>query len=300
MTPSRRPKTGDRRHEWLEGFAVFVCLVALLSALVAAQSRPQRIVSVVPALTEALFAMGAGDQVVGVGSFDRHPKEVASRPRVGGLLDPDMEQIFALRPDLVVLYGSQSDQIEQLTRAGIGVFSYAHGGLADTVSAFRRLGHRVDRRRDAERLVRTIESQLSDVEDRVSGRVRPLVLLVFGREPGSLRNIYASGGVGFLHDMLEAAGGRNVFADVSRESVQLTSEAILTAAPHVIIELTYDDRMTPTTQVAEMAVWNRLSAVPAIRNRRVRLLLGNQFVQPGPRVAEATTAIARTLHPEAF
>ncbi|MDP6580107.1 MAG: helical backbone metal receptor [Vicinamibacterales bacterium] len=280
--------------------ATITCLVGLLSVLVGAQGGPRRIVSVVPALTEALFAIGAGPDVVGVGSFDSHPPEVASRPRVGGLLDPDMEQIFRLRPDLVILYGSQRDQIEQLTRAGIPVFSYAHGGVADTLSVIRQLGTRTGRADDAARVSAAIETQLADVRARVGDRERPRVLLVFGREPGSLRNIYASGGIGFLHDMLEAAGGANVFADVPRESVQLTSEAILTAAPEAIIELTYDDRMTLDTQAAEIAVWNRLSSVPAVRNRRVRLLLGNQFVQPGPRLGDATAAIARALHPEAF
>ncbi|MCH7747661.1 MAG: ABC transporter substrate-binding protein [Acidobacteria bacterium] len=253
-----------------------------------------------PSLTETLFAIGAGPQVVGVGSFDTHPEEVATRPRVGGLIDPDMERIFALRPDLVILHGSQQDQIQQLTRAAIPVFSYTHGGLADTLSVIRELGARTGHATEAERVASEIEERLADVRARTAGRTRPRVLLVFGREPRSLRNIYASGGFGFLHDMLEAAGGDNVFADVQRESVQLTSEAILTAAPDVIIELTYDDRMTPDNQASEIAVWNRLPVIPAVRNGRVHLLLGNQFVVPGPRLAEATAAIAHALHPDAF
>ena len=276
------------------------CLVLVVSVVITAQPRPQRIVSLVPSLTETLFAIGAGPEVVGVGSFDTHPREVATRPRVGGLLDPDMERIFALRPDLVVLHASQQDQIQQLTRAAIPVFSYTHGGLADTLSIIRQLGARTGHTSEADRVAGAIEARLADLRARTGGRTRPRVLLVFGREPRSLRNIYASGRFGFLHDMLEAAGGDNVFAEVQRESVQLTSEAILTAAPDVIIELTYDDRMTPDNQAAEIAVWNRLPAIPAVRNGRVHLLLGNQFVVPGPRLAEATTAIARALHPDAF
>ena len=276
------------------------CLVLIVSVPVTAQPRPQRIISIVPSLTETLFTIGAGPQVVGVGSFDTHPSEVATLPRVGGLIDPDMERIFSLRPDLVILHGSQQDQIQQLTRASIPVFSYTHGGLTDTLSVIRELGARTGHATDAERVVSEIEQRLAGVRARTSGRTRPRVLLVFGREPRSLRNIYASGGFGFLHDMLEAAGGDNVFADVRRESVQLTSEAIVTAAPDVIIELTYNDRMTPDTQAAEIAVWNRLPAIPAVRNKRVHLLLGNQFVVPGPRLAEATAGIARALHPEVF
>jgi iron complex transport system substrate-binding protein len=279
-----------------------ILALAFLTAtgFASAQEQPQRIVSIVPALTEALFAMGAGDQVVGVGSFDTHPPDVAARPRVGGLLDPDMEQIFLLRPDIVVLYGSQRDQTEQLARAGIQVIPYTHGGIDDTLSVISHLGMQIKRPNAAKRLVQSMQAKLKTVRTQVARRERPSVLLVFGREPGALRNIYASGGTGFLHDMLEAAGGRNVFAHIARESLQVTSEAILTAAPDVVIELTYDDRMTPKTRAAEVAVWNRLPAVPAVRSQQVHLFLGNHFVQPGPRLAEATTAIARALHPEAL
>ena len=256
--------------------------------------------SLVPALTEALFVMGAGERVVGVGSFDRHPPEVASRPRVGGLIDPDMERILALRPDLVVLYHTQADQIDQLRRAGIDVFRYRHGSLADTLASLRRLGRRAGRAEAAAEAAASIEARLGEIRRRTRDRARPGVLLVFGREPGSLRSVYASGGAGFLHDLVEAAGGRNVFADIARESVQLTTEAILQAAPDVIVEVTWDDRMTPATRAAEVAAWNRLPALPAVRGGRVHLLLGNQFVQPGPRMAAAAAAIARVLHPDAF
>ena len=290
----------NRRNTAFVVSVVLAVSAALTSGLASGQARPERIVSVVPALTETLFAIGAGDDVVGVGTFDTHPPEVATRTRVGGLLDPDMEQIFALRPDLVVFHGSQQDQIEQVTRAGIDTFTYVHGGVDDTLTVIRRLGARTDRQADAEQLAASIEDRLAALRTRLAGRDRPRVLLVFGREPGSLRNVYASGGTGFLHDMLEAAGGENVFAELPRESLPLTSEAILTAAPDVIVELTYDERMAASSQASEIAVWDRLSSVPAVRSRRVHLLLGNQFVQPGPRMADATEAIARSLHPDAF
>jgi ABC-type Fe3+-hydroxamate transport system substrate-binding protein len=289
-----------RRNTAFVASLVLAVSAGLASGIASGQASPERIVSVVPALTETLFAIGAGDDVVGVGTFDTHPPEVATRTRVGGLLDPDMEQIFALRPDLVVFHGSQQDQIEQVTRAGIDTFTYVHGGVDDTLTVIRRLGARTDRQADAEQLAASIEDRLAELRTRLAGRDRPRVLLVFGREPGSLRNVYASGGTGFLHDMLEAAGGKNVFAELPRESLPLTSEAILTAAPDVIVELTYDERMAASSQASEIAVWDRLSSVPAVRSRRVHLLLGNQFVQPGPRMADATEAIARSLHPDAF
>ena len=99
--------------------------------------------------------------------------------------------------------------------------------------------------------------------------------------------------------MLEAAGGENVFADVKRESVQATTELILARQPDVILEI----RAGPDeagTVASEIAVWNTLASVPAVRNGRVHFIVDPRTVVPGPRVAEATELLARALHPEAF
>ena len=100
---------------------------------------------------------------------------------------------------------------------------------------------------------------------------------MFGREPGTLRNIYASGGVGFLHDLVELAGGRNVFAAVRRESLQASTETIIAAAPEVIIELRYGTSVVPGRLDAERDSWLALASVPAVRDRRVHLLVGDEL-----------------------
>jgi iron complex transport system substrate-binding protein len=125
------------------------------------------------------------------------------------------------------------------------------------------------------------------------------VLLVFGRESGALRGIYASGGVGFLHDMLGIAGGTNVLADVKRESTQATTELILARRPDVIVEL----RGTKATEqeiAALRADWNILKSVPAVANNRIYIIADERVVVPGPRVAEGTGLLARAIHPEVF
>ena len=126
------------------------------------------------------------------------------------------------------------------------------------------------------------------------------MLLVFGRETGSLRNIYASGGRGFLHDMLTAAGGVNVFADVQREAVQATTELVLTRAPGRDPRAARRQAAWTAADTAEaIAVWGRLAAVPAVKDGRVHVLAGEGLVVPGPRVADAVERIAGALHPEA-
>lgn len=261
-------------------------------------AAPSRIVSLVPALTEMLFAIGAGPQVVGVSSYDTYPPEAASRPKVGALLDPDVERILSLRPDLVATYGSQTDLKAQLQRASIAVFDYRHAGLADVFTTLRDLGRRTGHAAEAETVAAGLERALAAIRGRTSGAPRPRTLLVFGREAGALRNIYAAGGRGFLHDMLEAAGGDNVFADVSRESVQATTELVLARAPDVIVEVREGPVLDAGARTRLAADWDRLAAVPAVRGKRVLVVSGGGLVVPGPRVAEAVAAIAHALHPD--
>jgi iron complex transport system substrate-binding protein len=260
----------------------------------------RRIISLVPALTEMLFAIGAGPQMIAVSSYDDFPPEVKTLPRVGALLDPDVERILTLRPDLVVTYGSQGALEVQLASAGIRTFSYRHGGIDAVFQTMRDLGTAAGRAMEADRTAREVEKQLDEVRARVRGRARPSVLLVFGREPQTLRQLYVSGGVGFLHDMLQIAGGTNVFADVPRESVQPSHETLLTRGPDVILEIHATRPVTGADLARERAAWSTLASVPAVRNGRIHFLNGDYLVVPGPRVGLATEALARALHPGAF
>jgi iron complex transport system substrate-binding protein len=246
-----------------------------------------------------LFAIGAGPHVVAVSSFDEFPPAVKALPKVGALIDPDTERILALRPDLVIVYGSQSDLEKQLGRSGHRTFSYRHGGIPTTLNTIRELGVATGHRAEADKLAASIQSRLDAVRERVKGRPQLRTMLVFERQPGTLREVYASGGVGFLNDMLTAAGGRNVFADVSRESVQPSTEMMLTRAPEVILEVRVAG-LIEKTPAPERDAWAALSSIPAVRNRRVHLLTGDYLVVPGPRLAAATEAFARALHPDAF
>jgi iron complex transport system substrate-binding protein len=266
---------------------------------IAAAQRPQRIISIIPAVTEMLFAIGAGPQVVAVGSFDEYPPEVQKLERVGALLDPDLERILALKPDLVIVYTSQTDLQKQLDRAGVSTFRYEHGRLDDVMSTIRALGARVGHREEAERTARDIESELAALSRKLAGQPRPKTLLVIGRDASALRGIYASGGVGFLHDMLTIAGGDNVFADVPRQSVQATTELILARRPEVIIELRAGE-IPADDKKKEIDSWKVLASVPAVRDGRVFLLTDQRTVVPGPRIAQGTELLARVLHPDAF
>lgn len=283
----------------LTGFLVALFTVVALHAQ-APDSAPRRVVSVIPATTEMIFAMNAGDRLVGVGNFDHFPpEETNKRPRVGGLLDPDTERILALKPDLVILYNTQGELKARLDRASVPYFSYEHRALPDVMQTIRALGGRLGVSADAERLASDMERALSGIRQSVAGKGRPRALLVFGREAGNLRAIAASGGYGFLSDLLDVAGSENVFSDIKQQSVQASTEMILARRPDVIIELRYGDDQRAYNIERELQPWQTLASVPAVRNKRVHLLVGDEFVVPGPRIVNAARRFAETLHPGA-
>lgn len=271
----------------------------LAPAAQTAKASPMRIISLVPSVSEMLFAIGEGRRLVGVSTYDRFPPEVSNIPRVGGLVDPDVERIIALRPDLVVLYRTQAELVQRLDRAGIPYFPYAHSVLADIADTLRAIGARIGVAARAETVAAEMERSLATIRKATSRLPHPTTLLVFGRDPASLRNVYASGGYGFLHDMLEVAGGTNVFGDVQQERVQASTEILLARHPDVIIELRYGDSLATADIPKELLVWNTLGSVPAVKNHRIHALVGDEFVVPGPRVVEATRKLAHTLHPDA-
>jgi iron complex transport system substrate-binding protein len=287
------------RHMSRVSFVVFLIFVLTPSPGLVGTAQPTRIISLIPAVTEILFAIGAGPKVVAVSSFDEYPPEVMSLPRVGALIDPDLERILSLKPDLVAIYHSQVDLQRQLERASVPVFAYKHGGLADVGVTIRELGQRVGHAGNADAVVRRIDIKLGEIKARVGNRPRPSTLLVFGRDALALRGVYASGGIGFMHDMLVAAGGSNVFDDVKQQSVQATSELILARRPEAIVEIRMG-KDADKQRDNEIAVWRTLGSVPAVRSKRIAFITDERTVIPGPRVAEGTELIARALHPDAF
>ena len=283
--------------------STLVALLLTTHAIPSAQtgsggSQPRRIVSLVPATTEMLFAMSAGNRLVGVGTYDRYPPEVDKLPRLGGLLDPNIEQLIAIRPDLVIAYDTQTELRRQLERARIPMWSYSTKGLSDITATMKALGERIGMTAQANAAAADIDGRLQAVRARVARLPRPKTLLIFGREPGSFRGLNASGGYGFLHDLVELAGGVDVLSDINQAAVSMSTEMVLARAPEAIVELHYGEPWPPARIESERRVWSALPSVPAVRNGRVTLLTGDEFVVPGPRVPLAAERLAAILHPE--
>ena len=278
---------------------LLILTAACIAIGAAADPAPLRVVSLIPAATEMIFAMGAGNRLIAVSSYDKFPLEATLLPKVGALLDPDTERILALRPDLVILYGTQTELRRSLDRARIPYYTYEHRAMPDIMATIRSIGARIGYVSQANALAASMEQALAGVRTAVAGKRRPRTMLVFERDRSSLQNIYASGGYGFLADLLDIAGGENVFGGVKKQAVQASTEMILASRPDVIIELRYGDNARNIDPARDLRTWSALGSIPAVRNKMIHVLIGDQFVVPGPRIVIAARELGRALHPGA-
>ena len=220
-----------------------------------------------------LFAIGAGPQVVAVSSYDEDPPQVKSLPQVGALLDPDMERILSLKPDLVITYGSRPICRRSSPAPSIPIFDYRHGGLTaitrDDAGAGRadRPSARGRRRRPRDRGAigggPSAHIQLAETPD--AARVRPRARARCGTSTPAAAAASCT-------TCSRPRAATNVFADIDRESVQATTELILTRAPEVILEVRSADIDTEAEAAKETASWSPLASVPAVRQKRVIVL----------------------------
>ena len=276
---------------------LLIALAALMAIGAAADAVPRRVISLIPATTEMIFAMGAGSRLIAVSSYDKFPPEATKLPKVGALLDPDTERILSMRPDLVILYGTQTELKRTMERARVPYYSYEHRAMPDIMATVRAVGARIGFAAQANMLAASMEQALAGVRAAVAGQRRPRTLLVFERDPSSLQNIYASGGYGFLADLLDVAGGDNIFKDINQQAVQASTEMILARQPEVIIELRYGESAKRSDPARDLRAWDALGSLPAVRTKRIVVLVGDQYVVPGPRIVAAARELGRALHP---
>ena len=269
----------------------------LASALAGCRSGTQsttstggrRIVSLSPSTTEAIFVVGAGEQLVGRSRYCDFPKEVEKLPQVGGYVDPSYEAILALKPDLVVgARGPAGAAIaERLEARGIATFFPQTETFAQIDEMILGIGQRTDRAAEAKAFVAKMDERIRAVETRIAGQPRPLVLLVFGLEP-----ISVAGPGGFPDEMLRKAGATNVVKSGGTYPT-LNIERVLTLDPDVVINAAMAERDSAQRMNAQAPGWSR---VRAVREGRLVKIDDESILRPGPRIGEGVEILAKAIH----
>ena len=262
------------------------------------ESPPRRIVTIAPNAAEMIHMLGAGDRVVGVSKFCAYPPDLLSLPRVGGLFDPDLERIIALRPDLVVLRGRCPTLEELCDKQGIKVYRDRTESLTDMQRTIRELGAILNQADRAEEIVRSFQEHLSRIRRRVAGRSRPRVFVTASRRPGELASIMTFNRNTFVHEMIEIAGGDNVFADHDMNYPTISLEAVLARNVAFIIELMPAEKNPDSLESRVRTEWSRFDAIPAVAGGHVHVITDDASVIPSPRCAVVIEKISLILHPE--
>jgi len=254
----------------------------------------KRIVSLAPSVTEILFALGAGDRIVGVSSYCDYPPEAARIDRIGTFLAPNVELILAKRPDLVVGVPTPGNRspVESLSALGLRVVVVDPERVEQILASIRTVAGAVGADRAGEELARSIVSRMQAVDARLRGVPRRRVLMVLQHVP-----LIAAGKGTYQDELIERAGGFNVAAASGERWPHLTLEFVLAQAPEVIIDTTMDNEDGSRTY-AEF--WNALPTLPAVRDGRIRQGRADQLLRPGPRAPESLETFARFIHPERF
>jgi iron complex transport system substrate-binding protein len=276
-------------------------IAVIVVALIAAVSGPvsgamaaggERIVSLTPSVTEILFALGAGPEVVGVSQYCDYPPAVQRLPRVGSFLTPNLEAIVALRPTLIIGIGLSSDlrEIRALREMGCAVMTIHDESFAQIEDSIRAIGARVGRGDAARALLAKLNTQIGHVRERVAGTPRVRVLMLVGHEP-----LIAVGPGTFLDDLLKLANSDNIADSINQQWPKLGIEYVIEMRPQVIL-----DGQMGTDPAAPARFWEEYPSIPAVRNHRIYGYPSDQVLHAGPRIGTSLEMIAAMIHPGAF
>jgi iron complex transport system substrate-binding protein len=274
----------------------FVCLLISEASGEGEQRQTlKRIVSLAPSVTETLFALGAGEQLVGICTFCDFPREVERIDRIGAYITPNVEAIVAKRPDVVIgVPPNNPEAITALQRLGIRTIVVRVETIAEIEAAIRTIAHEAGREREGEKLLTDMQQRMAAVRARLTGAPQRRVLMVVGQTP-----LIAVGSGIFLDELIRQAQGINIAANAKQPWPQLSLEVVIASQPEVIIDgsMGSEEKLDADQR---LGIWRNFPTLPAVRDGRLYSRLSYAILRPGPRLPEAFAEIARLIHPERF
>jgi iron complex transport system substrate-binding protein len=258
------------------------------------QSEPQRIVSLLPSDTEILFALGLGNKIVGVSKWADYPAEAKTKPIVGDM-KVDAEKVVAQKPDLVIGGVSANGQdLEALRKMGLTVYAIEPKTIAEVEQAIKEIGNLTNSAEKARELIASMEKKVNDIKIKTKDLTddkRPRVYVEVSPAP----DIYTAGKGTFMDEMIELAGGKNIFSDVSGWK-KVDAEQIVAKNPQVIIS-THGVTADVLKDLQGRSGWQD---IPGVKDKKVIAVDTNLVSRPGPRIVDGLELFAKAIHPELF
>ena len=289
-------------------FHILVC-IALLSAFSCADpgedagettpnhAYPERIICMAPSITEIVFAFGLGERVVGVSDFCDYPPEARSRTKIGGVVNPNMEAIVALSPDLVLALPNVTHEslFRSLRLLGINVVTVRNDTLDDLFTTIGKIGEETSKQQEAKEMGDRLHAKFSAVKEMIADRPRKRVMFIVGVDP-----LFVAGKGTFIDELIEIAGGENIAGDSLSKYPQLGIERVVAMAPEVILYTSLNFELTPEQEKMANELWSPYPSIPAVEKGRIHGLVADYVTLPGPRLDIGVEEMVRAIHPEEF
>ncbi len=268
--------------------------LVLLYLLLPGVLTGQRIVTLAPALTEIVFELGKGDLIIGNTKFCDYPEAAKKIKRVGGLMDLSLEILIDMKPDLVILYPEHAGHIKIL-EGKTKLLIVKHENLADLFAAIEKISQELNVPQKGASIIARIQNDFAKIRQKAANKTKKKVLMVAGRNPDSLSNLYIIGRKDFLNELLDIAGGVNAYSGkISYPNISI--ESIVAMNPDIIIELSaYNQNIKDS---AILNVWRQYPIINAAKNKRIDIIRDPVWLRPGPRVATVAGEMVRLLHRE--
>ena len=265
----------------------------------AVAEAPRRIISISPNVTEILYGVGAWSQVIAVSQFCSYPDDVKNKPRVSGWDRTNLEQLTALKPDLVIGVEAQAPFLQdKLNGLGIRSLFVKSETLSDVYASIKEIGKVSGHEQQALELSEKTQQEIDLVRKAVDGRQRLKVLCVVDRVPGTIRELYTATHGSYLDELISIAGGQSVAPQAEHGWGKITKEAAVSLNPEVIIDMIQSSKGDFGED--PIAVWQELSMVRAVQERRIYPLADPFVIHPSQFVGHTAQVFARAIHPEAF
>ncbi len=255
---------------------------------VAVPDHPHRIICLVPSITDAVFALGAGDDVVAISDFVKYPAQAMKKPSVGSISNPSMETILSLHPDLVLGMPHQSQPaiLDRLQHFGIPLYIVDPHGIAGILHSVVSLGQATGRESQASVLAADLQHRIEAVRTRVKDL--PVINVYM---PVSYDPVITIGKGSFITDIIEAAGGHSITSDIAQEWPHISMEAVIERAPEALLMMR--GGVMTLDLLKDRPGWNVL---PAVKHQRV-YYVDKRVNFPSPVAIEALEDLARQFHP---
>jgi iron complex transport system substrate-binding protein len=254
---------------------------------------PQRIISLAPSITETLFALGLEGRIAGVTDYCNFPEAAKQKPHIGGIINPNLERIIALKPDLLLVTteANKAEILTQMAKFQIPVFATSPRSIEGVFQSIRLLGEATGTQDRAQELVNQLQARRQHVLDKVKGLNRPRVLILYDLNP-----IVAGGHHTYPTDLIQSAGGISITGELEQDWPRLNIEYIVEKDPEIIFVTEMPAALSGPTALSALSGWKLTSAV---RQNKI-YLLDDRVNHPSPRIIEALELLAKRIHPEAF